>query len=104
MEYVIVSGARRQENRWDPTENGQVVPDDKETVKRLFDDAMFKLEHGTGDKEKSKKAASVIDKLVYRNDSKWRDDFSANCELRAQLRVSSLIICVWNFISSIYQY
>lgn len=87
LEYIIVSGARRQENRWDPTENGQVVPDDKETVKRLYDDAMFKLEHNTSDKQKSKKASAVIDKLMLRNDSKWKDDFTANCELRAQLRL-----------------
>lgn len=29
LDYVIVSGARRQERRWDPTENEQVVPEDK---------------------------------------------------------------------------
>ena len=29
MDYVIVEGARRVEQRWDPTQNGQIVPDDK---------------------------------------------------------------------------
>ena len=52
LDYEIVSGARRQERRWDSTQNGQVVPDLKETTNRLFDDAMFKLEHGDADKEK----------------------------------------------------
>ena len=33
MDYVIVEGARRVEQRWDPTENGQIVPDDKQVVK-----------------------------------------------------------------------
>ena len=33
MDYVIVEGARRVEQRWDPTENGQIVPDDKQVGK-----------------------------------------------------------------------
>ncbi|XP_014239158.1 coiled-coil domain-containing protein 130 homolog [Cimex lectularius] len=86
LEYIVVSGARRQENRWDPTENGQVVPEDKETSKRLFDDAMFKLEHGTDDKEHSAKINPVLNKLISQNDSKWKNDFQANMMLRAQFR------------------
>ena len=30
LDYEIMRGARRQERRWDPTENEQVVPEDKE--------------------------------------------------------------------------
>jgi hypothetical protein len=29
LDYVIVSGARRQEKRFEATENGTVVPDEK---------------------------------------------------------------------------
>nr|CAD7589930.1 unnamed protein product [Timema genevievae] len=87
LDYVIVSGARRQEGRWDPTENGQVVPEDKQTSKRLFDDAMFKLEHGEGDKKQAKSLAPVLGRLVNRRDSVWRDDYSANCLLRAKFRL-----------------
>ncbi|XP_050548843.1 coiled-coil domain-containing protein 130 homolog [Daktulosphaira vitifoliae] len=86
LDYVIVSGARRQENRWDPTENEQIVPEDKDTSKRLFDDAMFKLEHGTEDLDKAKKAAPVLVKLHDKQDSKWNDDFAANSLLRQQFR------------------
>ena len=50
MDYVIVQGARRVEQRWDPTENGQIVPDDKSVGRKLADDAMYKLEHTSGDK------------------------------------------------------
>lgn len=42
LEYVIISGARRQENRWDPTENGQVVPEDKSVGRKMASDPMFK--------------------------------------------------------------
>ena len=64
LDYEIVSGARRQERRWDSTENGQVVPDLKETTNRLVDDAMFKLEHGDADKGKKKDAEPRIRDLA----------------------------------------
>ena len=64
LDYEIVSGARRQERRWDSTQNGQVVPDDKDTTNRLFDDAMFKLEHGDADKGKKKDAEPRIRDLA----------------------------------------
>ena len=64
LDYVIVSGARRQERRWDPTKNGQVVPDDKEKIKKLYDDAMFKLEHGEEDSAKNKDAKPRLQKLT----------------------------------------
>ncbi|XP_023936159.1 coiled-coil domain-containing protein 130 homolog [Bicyclus anynana] len=86
LDYVIVSGARRQENRWDPTENGQIVPETKETQKRLFDDAMFKLEHKAGDEDSSKKDKPRINKLVVRNETVWKDDYEANCHLRRTFR------------------
>ncbi|XP_046977768.1 coiled-coil domain-containing protein 130 homolog [Vanessa cardui] len=86
LDYVIVSGARRQENRWDPTENGQIVPETKETQKRLFDDAMFKLEHKTGDEDMSKLAKPRLGLLVGRNEMVWKDDYEANCVLRRNFR------------------
>ena len=64
LDYVIVSGARRQERRWDPTKNGQVVPDDKEKIKKLYADAMFKLEHGEEDSAKNKDAKPRLQKLT----------------------------------------
>ncbi|XP_013166268.1 PREDICTED: coiled-coil domain-containing protein 130 homolog [Papilio xuthus] len=86
LDYVIVSGARRQENRWDPTDNGQIVPETKETQKRLFDDAMFKLEHKTGDVDLSKLDKPRLGKLVGRNETVWKDDYEANCSLRRIFR------------------
>ncbi|KAF9422721.1 hypothetical protein HW555_001715 [Spodoptera exigua] len=86
LDYVIVSGARRQENRWDPTDNGQIVPETKETQKKLFDDAMFKLEHKTGDEETAKLDNPRLGRLVGRNESVWKDDYEANCSLRRNFR------------------
>ncbi|XP_055294812.1 coiled-coil domain-containing protein 130 homolog [Sitodiplosis mosellana] len=86
LDYEIVSGARRQENRWDPTENGQVVPDTKETQRRLFDDPMYKLEHVASDSKKCDDAKPALYKLYERNHYTWDDDYMANSKLRAEFR------------------
>lgn len=86
FDYVIVSGARRQENRWDPTTNGQVVPETKETQMKLFDDPMFRLEHKTEDADVAKLEKPRLGKLVNRNETIWKDDYQANCLLRNNFR------------------
>ncbi|XP_057654561.1 coiled-coil domain-containing protein 130 homolog [Diorhabda carinulata] len=86
LDYVIQSGARRQENRWDPTKNEQIVPETKETQKRLFDDSMYKLEHGSEDKNSADSAKPRLVKLFTRNEDVWADSYSANQMLRAQFR------------------
>ncbi|XP_064543010.1 coiled-coil domain-containing protein 130 homolog [Drosophila montana] len=86
LDYVILSGARRQENRWDPLQNEQVVPETKEVQKRLFDDAMYKLEHQAKDVKAAADAKPVLQKLVERNQSVWDDNYVANYRLRAVFR------------------
>jgi len=85
FDYEVVSGARRQERRWDPTENSQVVPDDKDTSKKLATDAMFKLEHVNDDRNKSKAAAPILARLEIVQD-RWRDDYTSNKYLRQIFR------------------
>ncbi|XP_066252162.1 coiled-coil domain-containing protein 130 homolog [Euwallacea similis] len=86
FDYIIISGARRQENRWDPTQNGQVVPETKEVQKRLFDDQMYKLEHGVEDKNTMESAKPRLIKLFNRNEDEWADCYTANQKLRADFR------------------
>ncbi|KAI9583439.1 coiled-coil domain-containing protein 130 homolog [Glossina fuscipes] len=88
LDYVILSGARRQENRWDPTQNEQVVPETKEVQKRLFDDAMYKLEHQAKDLKAGEQAKPVLEKLLERNKTLWDDCYEANCKLRADFRAT----------------
>ncbi|KAL9708269.1 hypothetical protein quinque_011787 [Culex quinquefasciatus] len=88
LDYVIVTGARRQENRWDPTQNEQIVPETKEVQKKLFDDPMYKLEHGAKDTKAAEDAKPVLGQLYQRNSGVWRDDFEANSRLRAEFRAS----------------
>lgn len=86
LDYEIVEGARRQENRWDPTENGQIVADTKETQRRLFDDPMYKLEHVASDSKKGDDSKPALFKLYERNHYTWDDDYTANSKLRADFR------------------
>ncbi|XP_064476518.1 coiled-coil domain-containing protein 130 homolog [Ornithodoros turicata] len=85
MDYEIISGASRQERRWDPSENDQIAPEDKDVSKKLATDAMFKLEHATEDKTKESKAKPILAKLEHLQD-RWKDDYTANQLLRKGFR------------------
>jgi coiled-coil domain-containing protein 130 len=87
LDYVILNGARRQELRWDPKENEQVVPEDKDVSKKLATDSMFKLEHEVEDQAKAKSVAPVIQELeVFQK--RWKDDYSFNRAIRQTFRVN----------------
>lgn len=64
------------------------MPEDKDTQKRLFDDPMYKLEHGNQDESTAKRVAPVLGRLLNRNEEKWKDHFAANAALRSKFRVS----------------
>lgn len=86
LDYEIVSGAQRQNRRFDPTENGQVVPDAKEVQHKLFDDPMYKLEHIAKDSKKSEDSKPRLYSLYERNHYVWDDDYTANSKMRAEFR------------------
>ncbi|KAF8782036.1 coiled-coil domain-containing protein 130 homolog [Argiope bruennichi] len=85
LDYVILNGARRQERRWDPTQNEQVVPEEKEVSKKLMTDSMFCLEHNVNDKVKQKTILPSLRKLEESRE-KWKDDYLLNKTLRQQFR------------------
>lgn len=86
LDYEIVSGAQRQENRWDPTENGQIVADTKEVQRRLFDDPMYKLEHVAADVQKGSDAKPRLATLYKRSLDLWDDNYAVNAKLREAFR------------------
>lgn len=86
MDYVIESGARRKEQRWDASENGQIVAEERETAKRLQVDAMFGLEHERQDQEKAARLMPTLAELEEIK-SEWKDDYAINSMLRNSLRV-----------------
>ncbi|XP_046327927.2 coiled-coil domain-containing protein 130 homolog [Haliotis rufescens] len=84
-DYVILNGARRKEQRWDPKENEQIVPEDKATQKKLATDAMYKLEHGSDDHQRGR---SVHHNLHHIEESRedWKEDYLLNKALREKFR------------------
>ncbi|RLV62110.1 hypothetical protein DV515_00019663, partial [Chloebia gouldiae] len=86
-DYVIVSGARRKEERWEPADSGQVLPTAPEQRERLAVDAMFRLEHGVSDRGVLERAAPALARLQQAQHA-WKDDFGLNSRLRRRFRVS----------------
>ncbi|NWV30242.1 CC130 protein, partial [Origma solitaria] len=84
-DYVIVSGARRKEERWDPRDSAQVLPSTPEEQERLAVDPMFRLEHGVTDREVLERATPTLTRLQEAQDA-WKDDFGLNSRLRRRFR------------------
>lgn len=84
-DYVILEGARRKEQRWDPKENEQIVPEDRATHKKMATDAMFKLEHGSDDHKKGRAVVMNLSNLEGRRDE-WKDDYVLNKIARQKFR------------------
>ncbi|XP_038640486.1 coiled-coil domain-containing protein 130 homolog [Scyliorhinus canicula] len=84
-DYVIVSGARRKEERWDMKDNDQILTTEHEEKKKLETDPMYKLEHGVGDQEKLKIAVPTLSN-IQEMQSAWKDDFAINSMLRKKFR------------------
>jgi coiled-coil domain-containing protein 130 len=80
LDYVVIDGAKRREQRWDMAENEQIVTDEKSEIKRLQADPMFKLEHDVNDKSKIVKLIPTLNELE-RMQSVWKDDFETRLYL-----------------------
>lgn len=57
-------------------------------TRKMAVDAMFKLEHGVGDKKKSQEVDPVLQELEEFQAKRWHDDYASNKTLRAAMRVS----------------
>ncbi|MEQ2281347.1 hypothetical protein AMECASPLE_029286 [Ameca splendens] len=118
-DYVIVSGARRKEERWDMAENEQILTTGERFVfafclcmlvlpvvissslcllgaertekEKLETDAMYKLDHGGKDKEKLTKALPSLSE-IQDYQAGWKDDFQLNSALRRKFREEKKVL------------
>ncbi|KAG7491418.1 hypothetical protein MATL_G00003670 [Megalops atlanticus] len=90
-DYVIVSGARRKEERWDMADNEQILTTEHSEKEKLETDAMYKLDHGGRDKEKLRAAIPSLSELQ-EHQSSWKDDFLLNSTLRRKFRVEKKVM------------
>jgi len=86
LDYIVAEGGQRMNQSWDPVENGQLVPEDKQVGRKLADDAMFRLEHESGDQGKNQKdQAPRLGRMIGLND-RMKDDYMTNRILRDRFR------------------
>ncbi|XP_074835943.1 putative splicing factor YJU2B [Carettochelys insculpta] len=90
-DYVIVSGAQRKEERWDMQDNEQILTTEHEEKKKLETDAMYRLEHGTADQGKLRRAIPTLSN-IQEAQSAWKDDFAINSMLRRKFREQKKIL------------
>ncbi|CAN9510721.1 unnamed protein product [Ophioblennius macclurei] len=90
-DYLIVSGARRKEERWDMAENEQILTTEHEEKEKLETDAMYKLDHGGKDRQKLTKALPSLSE-IQDHQSKWKDDFDLNSFLRKKFRTEKKVL------------
>ncbi|KYO25231.1 probable splicing factor YJU2B isoform X2 [Alligator mississippiensis] len=90
-DYVIVSGAQRKEERWDPQDNEQVLATEHEEKKKLETDAMYRLEHGAADQGKLQRALPTLSN-IQEAQSAWKDDFALNSMLRRKFREEKKVL------------
>lgn len=86
LDYIVESGARRQEKRWNDEDNEQIVTDDKEKIDKLASDSMFKLEHLAEDKNKLLRLVPTLERLEEFQEERWKDDYASNQNLRKIFR------------------
>lgn len=85
-DYVIVSGAKRKVETWDPAENGTaVLPDDVEQAK-LANNAFFRAEHEANDQQKAKETTPSLEKLLELRKQDWSDPFTLSQKMRKTFR------------------
>ena len=64
MDYVVVSGASRKNEKWEHVEGETVAVEGKSEAEKLATDPMYRLEHGAEDKKKADDAAPRLAKIM----------------------------------------
>ena len=85
LDYEIISGARRQEKRFNAEENGTVVPEERSAIAKIATDSMFKLQHDGIDRGKGRDAAPSINRIIQIQE-RTKDEYATNRRLRDVFR------------------
>lgn len=81
-DYQILSGADRQTETWEPSQEDNVISlASEEEKKKLAEDPIYKLEHALEDKKKSSQLLPVLEKL-----KRWREPRKDDYELSSLAR------------------
>ena len=91
LDYEILSGATRQERRWDTKDNEQVTPLDSEESIKKASNAMYKLEHEASDRRKLEEKLPILER-IQRINSRMEEDYDWNCKLRKSFRTQKKLM------------
>jgi hypothetical protein len=77
MDYVVVSGASRKNEKWEHVEGETVSVAGKSEAEKLATDAMYRLEHGAVDKKKADDEAPRLARIIVRYATSLSHDMQA---------------------------
>ncbi|KDE04405.1 hypothetical protein MVLG_05195 [Microbotryum lychnidis-dioicae p1A1 Lamole] len=84
--YLVHSGARQQNQDWDPAENGGVVLDERIADPSGTPDPFAVLEKSQTQRTKALTAAAQLNALEEDRDAQWSDPYAKSSCLRASFR------------------
>ncbi|KAJ3171364.1 hypothetical protein HDU87_008391 [Geranomyces variabilis] len=85
-EYIIISGARKREEGYDPADIGLPTLQSESTTEKIATDAFYKLEHQVADTKRASAVAVSMSQLIEYNDNKWKDPYAMSQKLRKGFR------------------
>lgn len=83
---MVVSGARKKVEEWDPKETEVLEFQDEKVKEELESNPMYRLEHGLLDKKVMDDSVPRISQLVDLNEQQWADPYTKSQKLRRRFR------------------
>ncbi|CAG8672307.1 14770_t:CDS:2, partial [Acaulospora morrowiae] len=91
-EYLVVAGARKKVETWEPEDNETIELKDEEEAKKLADNAFYKLEQSVKDEQKAKESLPILTQLQRLNERQWADPYTHSQRLRKKFREEKKIL------------
>ncbi|CAG8669018.1 16898_t:CDS:10 [Dentiscutata erythropus] len=85
-EYVVVNGARKKVETWEPEDSETIQLKDEEEAKKLADNALYKLEHSINDERKFQESIPILTQLQRLNERQWADPYTHSQKMRKKFR------------------
>jgi len=85
-EYIIVSGARRKIEEWNPEENGSIALTDEKEKEKLESNAFYKLENDLKNKRKAEESVPLLTQLQKLSNRQWKDPYTSSYIIRKKFR------------------
>ncbi|KAI9256243.1 CWC16 protein [Sporodiniella umbellata] len=84
--YVVVSGAKKKVEEWDPKDTEVIEFQDEKVKEALENDPMYRLEHGLIDQTVGQSLAPRITQLQDLSRDHWADPYTQSQKLRKHFR------------------